>query len=111
MMIADETTFNPKEAEMAIYQLKKVMESLLQDSYTVQMGKLGSFSLTITAEACHGEKMVMTDKIKKVNLCFRAGKGHQGRAGHRQVSFRRGFDEQEEVTRKIPSTRNSESRS
>ena len=60
--------------EIAIYQLEKVMERLLLDGHTVQMGELGSFSLTITSEACRGEKDVTPDKIKKVNLLFCAGK-------------------------------------
>ena len=60
---------------MAVYQLEKVMERLLLDGHTVQLGELGSFSLTITSEACRGEKEVTPDKIKKLNLRFRAGKG------------------------------------
>lgn len=74
-LVSDETTLNPKEAEMAVYQLEKVMERLLLDGHTVQLGELGSFSLTITGEACRGEKEVTPDKIKKVYLRFRAGKG------------------------------------
>jgi len=31
--------------------------------------------ITSTGEACRGEKEVTPDKIKKVNLRFRAGKG------------------------------------
>lgn len=72
--MSDETTLNPKEAEMAVYQLEKVMERLLLDGHTVQLGELGSFSLTITSEACRGEKEVTPDKIKKVNLRFRISK-------------------------------------
>ena len=74
-LVSDETTLNPKEAEMAVYHLEKVMERLLLDGHTVQLGELGSFSLTITSEACRGEKEVTPDKIKKLNLRFRAGKG------------------------------------
>ena len=73
-LVSDETTLNPKEAEMAVYQLEKVMERLLLDGHTVQLGELGSFSLTITSEACRGEKEVTPDKIKKLNLRFRAGR-------------------------------------
>lgn len=42
-LVADETTLNPKEAEKAVYQLEKVMERLLLDGHTVQLGELGSF--------------------------------------------------------------------
>ena len=81
-LVADETTLNPKEAEMAVYQLEKVMERLLLNGHTVQLGELGSFSLTITSEACKYEKEVSADKIKKVNLRFRAGKGIKAALGN-----------------------------
>lgn len=70
--MSDETTLNPKETEMAVYQLKKVLERLLLDDHTVQPG---SFSLSISGETCHGKKEVIPDKNKKVNLRFRSGKG------------------------------------
>lgn len=73
-LVSDETTLNPKEAEMAVYQLEKVMERLLLDGQTVQLGELGSFSLTTNSEACRGEKEVTPDKIKKLSLRFRAGR-------------------------------------
>ena len=34
-MLADETTLNPKEAEMAVYQLEKVVSRLLLDGCQV----------------------------------------------------------------------------
>ena len=80
--MADETTLNLKEAEMAVYQLEKVMERLLLNGHTVQLGELGSFSLTVTSEACKYEKEVSADKIKKVNLRFRAGKGIKAALGN-----------------------------
>ena len=49
-LVSDETTLNPKEAEMAVYQLEKVMERLLLDGRAVQVGDLGTFNLTITVE-------------------------------------------------------------
>ncbi len=49
-MLSDETTLNPKEAEMAVYQLEKVVSRMLLDGHTVQLGDLGTFNLTITAE-------------------------------------------------------------
>ena len=74
-LISNETTLNPKEAEMAIYQLEKVLERLLLNGHTVQIGGLGSFSLTLKTEGSKTEEEVTADKIKKVNLRFRAGKG------------------------------------
>ena len=72
-MLADETTLNPKEAEMAVYQLQKVVSRMLLDGHTVQLGDLGTFNLTITAEG-QKEKKVSADDIKKVNLRFRISK-------------------------------------
>lgn len=73
-MLADETTLNPKEAEMAVYQLEKVVSRMLLDGHTVQLGDLGTFNLTITAEGQKEEKKVSADDIKKVNLRFRISK-------------------------------------
>ena len=73
-LVSDETTLNPKEAEMAVYQLEKVMERLLLDGHTVQLGDLGTFNLTITAEGQKEEKKVSADDIEKVNLRFRISK-------------------------------------
>ena len=36
--IADETTLNPKEAEMALAQFEKILQRLLLDGHTVQLG-------------------------------------------------------------------------
>ena len=47
-LVSDETTLNPKEAEMAVYQLEKVMERLLLDGHTVQLGEFaccGGFAI------------------------------------------------------------------
>lgn len=73
-MMADETTLKPKEAEMAVYQLEKVVSRMLLDGHTVQLGDLGTFNLTITAEEQKEEKKVSADDIKKVNLRFRISK-------------------------------------
>ncbi|MDR1091911.1 MAG: HU family DNA-binding protein [Prevotella sp.] len=70
--LADETTLNPKEAEMAITQLKKVVIDLLLEGHTVQLGELGSFRLTISAEGSKTEQEVTANKIKKVNVRFTA---------------------------------------
>ena len=38
--ISDETTLNPKEAELAIYQFQKVLTKALLNGNTVQLGEL-----------------------------------------------------------------------
>jgi predicted histone-like DNA-binding protein len=70
--LADETTLNPKEAEMAISQLKKVVIDLLLEGHTVQLGELGSFRLIISSEGSKTEQEVTTNKIKKVKVRFTA---------------------------------------
>ena len=69
-LLADETTLNPKEAEMAVYQLLKVVTNLLLNGNTVQLGNLGSFRLTASTEASDSEAEVSGAKIKKVKVRF-----------------------------------------
>ena len=68
--IADETTLNPKEAEMAIYQFQKVLTKALLDGKTVQLGELGSFQLTIKSKGVENESAVTASLIEKINLRF-----------------------------------------
>jgi predicted histone-like DNA-binding protein len=68
--LAEETTLNPKEAEMAVFQLLKVTTNFLLEGHTVQLGPLGSFRLTISAEGSDTEEEVTVNKIKKLNLRF-----------------------------------------
>lgn len=72
--IADETTLNPKEAEMALAQLEKVLINGLLDGYTVKIGDWGSFQVTVNAEGSELEKDAAATKITKVNIRFTAGK-------------------------------------
>ena len=48
--ISDETTLNPKEAEMAVSQLKKVLINALLNGQSVQLGDWGTFHLTFSSE-------------------------------------------------------------
>ncbi len=59
---------------MTVYLLEKVVSRLLHDGHTVQLGDLGTFNLTITAEGQKEEKKVSADDIKKLNLRFRISK-------------------------------------
>jgi predicted histone-like DNA-binding protein len=68
--LADETTLNPKEAEMAIYQLFKAVTDLLSTGHTVQLGDLGSFRVTAVTESSETEAEVNASKIKKLNVRF-----------------------------------------
>ena len=68
--IADETTLNPKEAEMAIYQLEKIMLRWLLEGKTVQLGELGTFRITAKCTGVDSEEEVTATQIKKLNLRF-----------------------------------------
>ncbi len=68
--IADETTLNPKEAEMALYQFEKIMLRSLLDGKTVQLGELGSFQLTINSAGVDTEAEVTAKLVQKINLRF-----------------------------------------
>ncbi len=72
--ISDETTLNPKEAEMALAQLEKVLVSGLLDGYTVKIGAWGTFQVTVNANGADTEKEATASKITKVNIRFTAGK-------------------------------------
>ena len=68
--IADETTLNPKEAEMALYQFQKVLTKAILDGKTVKLGELGSFQLTIKSKGVDNESDVTASLVEKVNLRF-----------------------------------------
>jgi predicted histone-like DNA-binding protein len=68
--LADETTLNPKEAEMSIYQLLKVVNDLLLTGHTVQLGDLGSFRVTAETESSTTETEVNASKVKKLKVRF-----------------------------------------
>jgi predicted histone-like DNA-binding protein len=71
-LVADETTLNPKEAEMTIFQLFKVIIRLLLDGHTVQLGELGTFRLTAHCEGSETEVEANASKIKNVKINFTA---------------------------------------
>jgi predicted histone-like DNA-binding protein len=87
--LSEETTLNPKEAEMAFYQLLKVIVRLLLDGHTVQLGELGSFRLTSRSEGSATEEEVNPNKIKGVRIHFTASKelrDHLGKATFKDAS-------------------------
>ena len=72
--ISDETTLNPKEAEMALSQLEKVLIRNLLASNSVQLGDWGSFHLTCNGAGCDTQSEVNAGKISKLNIRFSPGK-------------------------------------
>jgi predicted histone-like DNA-binding protein len=69
-MLAEETTLNPKEAEMAVSQLLKVVTNLLLEGNTVQLGELGSFRVTLSSEGSASPEEVSANKIERINVRF-----------------------------------------
>ncbi len=72
--IADETTLNPKEAEMALAQLEKVLIRLLLEGHTVQLGDWGSFYLTLSSTGSDTEKDATPARVESINIRFKPGK-------------------------------------
>ena len=72
--IADETTLNPKEAEMALSQLEKVLIRNLLASNSVQLGDWGSFRLTCNGEGSDTKEGVTAASINKLNIRFTPGR-------------------------------------
>ena len=72
--IADETTLNRKEAEMALAQLEKVLISNLLASNSVQLGDWGSFYLTCNSEGMDTKEELTATAVKGINIRFMPGK-------------------------------------
>ena len=72
--LADETTLNPMEARMALYQLQKVVTKALLDGKTVSMGELGNFRLTLSATGAEDKESADHNTVKKINLRFTPAK-------------------------------------
>ena len=69
--MADETTMNPKEAEIAVYEMVKVTKRLLLSGYTVQLDDLGTFYLTAKAKGSDNESDVTAANVEGLNIRFR----------------------------------------
>lgn len=72
--IADETTLNRKEAEMALSQLEKVLINNLLAGNSVQLGDWGSFRITCNGDGSDTADEVVAGKIRKLNIRFSPGK-------------------------------------
>ena len=72
--IADETTLNPKEAEMVLAQFQKILLRFLLSGYTVSLSDWASFFLTVTSNGADTEKECTANLIKGVHAHCRFGK-------------------------------------
>ena len=66
--IAEETTLNPKEAEMALAQLRKIVLRNLQAGNTVRLGDWAYFYATLQCEGAETEEEAVPAKVKKVAM-------------------------------------------
>ena len=80
--IADETTLNRKEAEMALEQLEKVLIRNLLSSNSVQIGEWGSFHLTCNSEGSNTKGAVSAKNIKNLNIRFTPSKNLRDALSH-----------------------------
>lgn len=69
--MADETTLNPKEAEIAIHQVVKVLKRMLKNGDSVHLDDLGIFYLTANSSPSDTEKEVTARNCTKLNIRFR----------------------------------------
>ena len=71
LQISEETTLNPKEAEISIYQLEKILVRSLLNGQTVSLGEIGTFSLTVKATGSATAEEVSARSVNKIMLRFR----------------------------------------
>lgn len=72
-LIAEETTLNPMEAQMAIRQLRKIVQRLLLDGKSVKLGNWGSFNVSLNTEGAATKDELTARNVKSVNINFQAG--------------------------------------
>lgn len=72
-LLADETTLNPMEAQMAIRQLRKVLQRLLLDGKSVKLGNWGTFGVTLNTEGTATREELTARNVKSVNINFQPG--------------------------------------
>jgi predicted histone-like DNA-binding protein len=73
-LIAEETTLDRKEVEMALDGFQRILIRLLMDSHNVELGDWGSFRLTCTSsEGVATLAEVSARQIKTLNIRFTPG--------------------------------------
>jgi predicted histone-like DNA-binding protein len=73
-LMADETTMDRKEVEMAIDRFEVILIRLLLDGHSVQLGDWGSFHLTCNSTASDTKAEVSANSITNLNVRFQPGK-------------------------------------
>ena len=75
--IAEETTLNPKEAEMALAQLRKIVLRNIHAGNTVSLGDWASFYPTLQCEGAATEDEAVPAKVKRVVMHLRYDRSFQ----------------------------------
>lgn len=101
-IIADETTLNPKEAEMVLSLLQKAVTILLKAGRNVRLGDWASFYVTVSAEGADTEEECTAQKIKKVVPHCHFSK--EFLAGLQSATFQRGDTMLKDTSRKKPAS-------
>ena len=70
-LMSDETTMNPKEAEMALYEMVKIFKRELKDGKTISIDDFGTFMLTAKTTGEDSQEAVNANNISGLNLRFR----------------------------------------
>ena len=70
-LMSDETTMNPKEAELAIYEFVKILKRELKEGKTVNLDDFGTFMLVAKATGEETEEAVSAKNVAAMNLRFR----------------------------------------
>jgi nucleoid DNA-binding protein len=68
--MADETTLDPKEAELAVALTGKIAGRLLADGHTVELESLGTFYLTANSAPSETKEEVTAHNLKGIKIRF-----------------------------------------
>jgi predicted histone-like DNA-binding protein len=84
-MISRYSTVNPPDVLAVLESLIRLVPQELAQGRGVQLGRLGSFKLTVSSEGQLRKKDVSPKNVKKINMHFRPGKIGEKRAGKPEV--------------------------
>jgi predicted histone-like DNA-binding protein len=86
-LMSDETTMNPKEAEMAIYELVKIFKRELKEGKTISIDDFGTFLLTASTTGEDTEEAVGAGNISGLNIRFRPNAGFKAEIAKAEVKL------------------------
>ena len=67
-LMSDETTMNPKEAEMALYEMVKIFKRELKDGKTISIDDFGTFMLTAKTTGEDSQEADFKTEISKSEI-------------------------------------------